>query len=196
MTVSVSEANILTESTTSKMPSTIFSIRSTSPPKSACPGVSTKLYLVSLYLMAQFWVQGRKCDGANLNTERDEKLYAIIACNVPNTLMQSVQDSENRFGTEELRALWTSWIRASNSPVQLFVRYSVNAIFASSRLKVRHLTLARIVIPLSRSWSLLSMTLTPIWGHGNDEQNTRWELTRLKIFRSKVDPIRVDLTKR
>lgn len=44
----------LTESTTSKMPSTILRILSTSPPKSACPGVSTRLNLVSLYLMAQF----------------------------------------------------------------------------------------------------------------------------------------------
>lgn len=45
---------ILTESTTSKMPSTMLRILSTSPPKSACPGVSTKLYLVPLYFMAQF----------------------------------------------------------------------------------------------------------------------------------------------
>ena len=41
-------------STTSKTPSTIFMIRSTSPPKSACPGVSRMLICLSLYLTAVF----------------------------------------------------------------------------------------------------------------------------------------------
>ena len=39
-------------STINKTPSTIFMIRSTSPPKSACPGVSTMLICLSLYLTA------------------------------------------------------------------------------------------------------------------------------------------------
>ena len=41
-------------STSSRTPSTIDSARSTSPPKSACPGVSTMLIRVPLYSTAQF----------------------------------------------------------------------------------------------------------------------------------------------
>src|ERR1700722_2257935 len=43
-----------TASTSSSTPSTIDSTRSTSPPKSACPGVSTMLMRVPPYSMAQF----------------------------------------------------------------------------------------------------------------------------------------------
>ncbi len=41
-------------STSNKAPSTMCMIRSTSPPKSACPGVSKMLIVVSLYLTAVF----------------------------------------------------------------------------------------------------------------------------------------------
>ncbi len=43
-----------TASTSSSTPSTIDSTRSTSPPKSACPGVSTMLMRVPPYSIAQF----------------------------------------------------------------------------------------------------------------------------------------------
>ena len=43
-----------TASTSSNTPSTMDSTRSTSPPKSACPGVSTMLMRVPPYSMAQF----------------------------------------------------------------------------------------------------------------------------------------------
>ena len=42
-------------STTSITPSTILSTRSTSPPKSACPGVSTIFIFISLYFTAVFF---------------------------------------------------------------------------------------------------------------------------------------------
>ena len=42
-------------STTKRTPSTIFMIRSTSPPKSACPGVSRILICLSPYLTAVFF---------------------------------------------------------------------------------------------------------------------------------------------
>ena len=41
-------------STIKRTPSTIFMIRSTSPPKSACPGVSRMLICLPLYLTAVF----------------------------------------------------------------------------------------------------------------------------------------------
>ena len=42
-------------STTRTTPSTIFNTRSTSPPKSACPGVSIIFIFVSLYVIAVFF---------------------------------------------------------------------------------------------------------------------------------------------
>ena len=44
-------------STTKTTPSTIFMIRSTSPPKSACPGVSMMLIFVPLYSTAVFFAK-------------------------------------------------------------------------------------------------------------------------------------------
>ena len=46
-----------TASTRSKTPSTIDNTRSTSPPKSACPGVSTILMCVPSYSTAQFFAK-------------------------------------------------------------------------------------------------------------------------------------------
>ena len=46
-----------TASTTSNTVSTIDNTRSTSPPKSACPGVSTMLMRVPPYSMAQFFAR-------------------------------------------------------------------------------------------------------------------------------------------
>src|SRR5215469_17355346 len=46
-----------TASTSSSTPSTMDSTRSTSPPKSACPGVSTMLMRVPPYSMAQFFAR-------------------------------------------------------------------------------------------------------------------------------------------
>ena len=43
------------ESTNSNTPSTRFKLLSTSPPKSACPGVSTILIFISLYKIAVFF---------------------------------------------------------------------------------------------------------------------------------------------
>ena len=44
-------------STKSKTPSTIFNTLSTSPPKSACPGVSTILILIPLYITEVFFAK-------------------------------------------------------------------------------------------------------------------------------------------
>ena len=43
------------ESTSNRTPSTRFKLLSTSPPKSACPGVSTILIFISLYKIAVFF---------------------------------------------------------------------------------------------------------------------------------------------
>ena len=213
------------------MPSTMLRILSTSPPKSAWPGVSTKLNFVPWYLMAQFCGSGIEYERIELKHEMRPRSHlkrsvdlpsgsspcpAFVACSPTHTIVFGASISPQEVEEPTVHAVTRATLlitkcldvvehmplltasahhsrrRKNESNSAFFVvgkpsthdsrqrvrngkaNGSARASDIQSLVKIRPQpdtpgsagrrsdTFARMVIPRSRSWSLLSMTRIPI----------------------------------